>query len=136
MIEFHDSSVIAQLGSPDMRVPIQYALSYPDRLSLHHAHRLNLAEIGQLHFQEIDLERFRCLKLAIEAGKAGGSYPTVLNAANESAVAAFLEKRITFLQIEDFVEKALNQHKKHESPSLSEIEEIDRETRAYLQSII
>lgn len=136
MIEFHDSSVIAQLGSPDMRVPIQYALSYPDRLPLHHAHRLNLAEIGQLHFQEMDLERFRCLKLAIEAGKAGGSYPTVLNAANEVAVAAFLEKRITFLQIEDFVEKALNQHQKHESPSLSEIEEIDRETRAYLQSII
>ncbi|MBB6443875.1 1-deoxy-D-xylulose-5-phosphate reductoisomerase [Bacillus benzoevorans] len=136
MVEFHDSSVIAQLGSPDMRVPIQYALSYPDRLPLLHAHRLNLAKIGQLHFQEIDLERFRCLKLAIEAGKAGGSYPTVLNAANETAVAAFLEKRITFLQIEDCVEKALNQHQKQESPSLAEIEEIDRETRAYLQSII
>lgn len=136
MVEFHDSSVIAQLGSPDMRVPIQYALSYPDRLPLYNAHRLNLAEIGQLHFKEVNLERYRCLKFAIEAGKAGGSYPTVLNAANEAAVAAFLEKRITFLQIEDFVERALNQHKFHKSPSLSEIEEIDRETRSFLQSII
>ncbi len=136
MVEFHDSSVIAQLGSPDMRVPIQYALTYPDRLPLKNAQRLNLAQIGQLHFQEMDLERFRCLKFAIEAGKAGGSYPTVLNAANEAAVAAFLAKRITFLQIEDFVEKALNEHKKVESPSLYEIEEIDRETRLYLQSFI
>nr|WP_295970396.1 1-deoxy-D-xylulose-5-phosphate reductoisomerase [uncultured Bacillus sp.] len=136
MVEFHDSSIIAQLGSPDMRVPIQYALSYPNRLPLLNAHRLNLAEIGQLHFKEIDFERFRCLKFAYEAGKAGGSYPTVLNAANESAVAAFLEKRITFLQIEECVEKALNQHQKINSPSLSEIEEIDRETRKYIQSII
>ena len=136
MVEFHDSSVIAQLGSPDMRVPIQYALTYPDRLPLRNAQRLNLAQIGQLHFQEMDLERFRCLKFAIEAGKAGGSYPTVLNAANEVAVAAFLAKRITFLQIEDFVEEALNQHKKVEAPNLAEIEEIDRETRLYLQSII
>ena len=84
----------------------------------------------------MDLERFRCLKFANEAGKAGGSYPTVLNAANEAAVAAFLAKRITFLQIEDCVEKALNQHKKVESPSLDEIEEIDRETGSYLQSFI
>lgn len=136
MVEFHDSSVIAQLGSPDMRVPIQYALTYPDRLPMHHAQRLNLAEIGKLHFQEVDLKRFRCLQFAIEAGKAGGSYPTVLNAANEAAVAAFLAKQITFLQIEDCVETALNRHQKVSSPSLAEIEEIDRETRMYLQSII
>ena len=133
MVEFHDSSIIAQLGSPDMRVPIQYALTYPDRLPLPSAKRLNLAEIGTLHFKNMDLERFRCLKFAYEAGKAGGSYPTVLNAANEAAVEAFLAGRITFLQIEDFVEKALNQHQMIVNPSLPEIEEIDRKTRSYVQ---
>ena len=74
MVEFHDSSIIAQLGTPDMRVPIQYALPYPDRLPLTSAKRLNLAEIGTLHFQEMDLDRFRCLKFAYEAGKTGGTY--------------------------------------------------------------
>ncbi|HEY4551177.1 MAG TPA: 1-deoxy-D-xylulose-5-phosphate reductoisomerase [Bacillus sp. (in: firmicutes)] len=133
MVEFHDSSIIAQLGSPDMRVPIQYALTYPDRLPLPSAKRLNLAEIGTLHFKNMDLDRFRCLKLAYEAGKAGGSYPTVLNAANEAAVEAFLTGRITFLQIEDYVENALNQHQMIVKPSLPEIEEIDRKTRNYVQ---
>ena len=133
MVEFHDSSIIAQLGSPDMRVPIQYALTYPDRFPLPSAKRLNLAEIGTLHFKNMDLDRFRCLKLAYEAGKAGGSYPTVLNAANEAAVEAFLTGRITFLQIEDYVEKALNQHQMIVKPSLPEIEEIDRKTRNYVQ---
>ena len=133
MVEFHDSSIIAQLGSPDMRVPIQYALTYPDRFPLPSAKRLNLAEIGTLHFKNMDLDRFRCLKFAYEAGKAGGSYPTVLNAANEAAVEAFLTGRITFLQIEDYVEKALNQHQMIVKPSLPEIEEIDRKTRSYVQ---
>ena len=77
MVEFHDSSVMAQLGSPDMRIPIQYALTYPDRISLPSAKKLDLAQIGKLHFQKMDLDRFRCLKYAYEAGKAGGSYPTV-----------------------------------------------------------
>ena len=71
MVEFHDSSIIAQLGTPDMRVPIQYALSYPERLPLRSAKRLNLAEIGLLNFKEMDFERFRCLKFAYEAGKVG-----------------------------------------------------------------
>lgn len=135
MVEFHDSSIIAQLGSPDMRVPIQYALTYPDRIPLSNANRLNLAEVGKLHFQEMDFERFRCLKLAYEAGKAGGSYPTVLNAANEAAVAAFLTRKITFLQIEDYVEQALDQHSIITNPSLSEIEEVDRQTRNFVQSL-
>src|SRR5206468_5108577 len=86
MVEFHDSSIIAQLGTPDMRVPIQYALTYPDRLPLLSSNRLNLAEIGKLHFQEMDLKRFRCLDFAYQAGKKGGTMPTVLNAANEAAV--------------------------------------------------
>ena len=136
MVEFHDSSIIAQLGSPDMRVPIQYALTYPDRFPLPSAKRLNLADVGTLHFQKMDLERFRCLKFAYEAGRAGGSYPTVLNAANEAAVGAFLKGAITFLQIEDFVEKALNQHQMVVNPSLPEIEEIDRKTRNFVQSLI
>lgn len=136
MVEFHDSSVIAQLGSPDMRVPIQYALTYPDRLHFPSAKRLNLAEIGKLHFQEINFDRFRCLKFAFMAGREGGSYPTVLNAANEMAVDAFLNGQITFLQIEDCVEEALNQHKKISNPCLSEIDIIDKETRHFVQTLI
>jgi 1-deoxy-D-xylulose-5-phosphate reductoisomerase len=136
MVEFHDSSIIAQLGSPDMRVPIQYALSYPDRLPLRNSKRLNLAEVGKLHFQEMDEYRFRCLKFAFEAGKAGGSYPTVLNAANEAAVAAFLEGKISFLEIEDCIEKALNKHQFLNTPTLSDIEAIDKETRMFVNSLL
>jgi len=136
MVEFHDSSVIAQLGTPDMRVPIQFALSYPDRLPLLSGNRLNLAEIGQLHFRKMDLERFRCLKYAYEAGRAGGTMPTVLNAANEAAVAAFLERKITFLQIEDLIERALSIHKNIKDPDLASIQEADMETRKFVESLI
>ncbi len=136
MVEFHDSSIIAQLGTPDMRVPIQYALSYPDRLPLGSANRLNLAQIGKLHFQEMDFERFRSLQFAYEAGKKGGTMPTVLNAANEVAVAAFLEEKIRFLQIEDLIEKALSAHQLIDNPSLSAIQEVDKETRQYVQSLL
>lgn len=136
MVEFHDSSIIAQLGTPDMRVPIQFALSYPDRLSLSSANRLNLAAVGKLHFQEMDVERFRCLAFAIEAGKKGGTMPTVLNAANEVAVAAFLEGKIRFLQIEDLIEKALTTHQTMEDPSLVTIQEVDKETRQFVYSLL
>lgn len=136
MVEFHDSSVIAQLGTPDMRVPIQYALTFPDRLPLMTANRLNLAEIGQLHFQKMDLERYRCLRFAIEAGKVGGTMPTVLNAANEAAVQAFLEGKITFLQIEDMIENSLSVHTSIQNPNLSLIQEVDRETRKYVHSLL
>lgn len=135
MVEFHDSSIIAQLGTPDMRVPIQYALTYPDRLPLLGTKRLNLAEVGKLHFREMDLERFRCLKFAYEAGKIGGTMPTVLNAANEAAVAAFIEGKISFLQIEDLIEKALSAHQSVSNPSLSTIQEIDKETRKFVQTL-
>lgn len=136
MVEFHDSSIIAQLGTPDMRVPIQFALTYPDRLPLKSANRLNLAKIGLLHFQEMDLDRFRCLNFAYEAGKAGGTVPTVLNAANEAAVAAFLEGKIRFLQIEDIIERTLSSHQKIDHPSLETIQEIDKETRDFVNSLI
>ncbi|MFK9092431.1 1-deoxy-D-xylulose-5-phosphate reductoisomerase [Bacillus salipaludis] len=136
MVEFHDSSIIAQLGTPDMRVPIQYALTYPDRLPLASANRLNLASIGKLHFQEMDVERFRCLQFAFMAGKTGGTMPTVLNAANETAVAAFLEGKIRFLQIEDLIEQALSTHQTIDHPSLTMIEEVDKETRQFVHSLL
>ncbi|MBO0959115.1 1-deoxy-D-xylulose-5-phosphate reductoisomerase [Neobacillus sp. MM2021_6] len=136
MVEFQDSSIIAQLGTPDMRVPIQYALTYPDRLPRPSANRLDLASVGQLHFEEMDVDRFRCLQFAIMAGKAGGTMPTVLNAANEVAVAAFLEGKVRFLQIEDLIEKALNTHQTIEHPSLMTIEEVDKETRKYIYSLL
>jgi 1-deoxy-D-xylulose-5-phosphate reductoisomerase len=135
MVEFHDSSIIAQLGSPDMRVPIQFALTYPDRLPLPTSKRLNLAEVGKLHFQNMDYDRFRCLRFAIEAGKKGGTLPTVLNAANEVAVGAFLEGKISFLQIEDLIERALNAHENIENPSLSIIQEVDKETRKFVKAL-
>jgi 1-deoxy-D-xylulose-5-phosphate reductoisomerase len=136
LVQFHDSSVIAQLGTPDMRVPIQYALTYPDRLELLNAKKLNLAEIGTLHFEPIDFDRYRCLKFAYEAGMAGGSFPTVLNAANEEAVAAFLSGRIAFLTIEDLIERALERHHMIKQPTLDEIREVDVETRRYIQSLL
>ncbi|MFP7445041.1 1-deoxy-D-xylulose-5-phosphate reductoisomerase [Bacillus infantis] len=136
MVEFHDSSVIAQLGTPDMRVPIQYALTYPDRLPHRSGKKLNLAEIGQLHFQEMDYSRFRCLQFAFDAGRRGGTLPAVLNAANEAAVAAFLEGKITFLQIEDLVEKAMEKHAVSDNPGLEEIQEVDRQTRQLVNSLL
>jgi 1-deoxy-D-xylulose-5-phosphate reductoisomerase len=136
MVEFHDTSIMAQLGTPDMKVPIQYALTYPDRAPLISGKRLNLAEIGMLHFQQMDLERFRCLKFAYEAGRAGGTMPAVMNAANEAAVAAFLEDRITFLQIEDLIEQAMNTHDKTSNPSLEMIQEVDKETRSFVNSLL
>lgn len=136
MVEFHDSSVMAQLGTPDMRVPIQYALTYPDRMPLPSAQRLNLAEVGRLHFEEMDLERYRCLRFAIEAGKVGGTLPTVLNAANEVAVEAFLEGKIAFLEIEDIIEKSLVKHSAIQNPNLTLIQEVDQESRAFVHSLL
>ncbi|MBN8191430.1 1-deoxy-D-xylulose-5-phosphate reductoisomerase [Bacillus sp. NTK074B] len=128
MIQFHDSSVMAQLGTPDMRVPIQYALTYPDRIQ-RPGKRLNLVEIGKLHFEEMDQNRFRCLAFAYEAGRIGGSMTTVLNAANEASVALFLENKISFLDIETYIEKALSAHNVIHTPDLDTIHEIDQHTR-------
>ncbi|WP_338754056.1 1-deoxy-D-xylulose-5-phosphate reductoisomerase [Bacillus sp. FJAT-52991] len=136
MVEFHDSSVIAQLGTPDMRVPIQYALTYPDRFVQLGSKRLNLVEIGKLHFEKMDLDRFRMLALAYQAGKAGGTMPTVLNAANEEAVAAFLAGKISFLQIDGLVERSLEQHKQILHPDLETIQQTDKETRIFVHSLL
>ncbi|MGE7978190.1 1-deoxy-D-xylulose-5-phosphate reductoisomerase [Psychrobacillus sp. NPDC093200] len=136
MIEFKDTSVIAQLGTPDMRVPIQYALSYPDRLERSNAHRLNLAEIGKLHFQEMDYKRYHALKLAIDAGRAGGTMTTVLNAANEAAVSLFLKEKITFLEIDELIELAMDEHSNVSSPDLDTILFVDSQTRKSVQNMV
>ena len=136
MVEFHDSSVMAQLGTPDMRVPIQYALTYPDRLPLIGRKQLNLIEIGKLHFEEMNFKRYPCLQYAYEAGKIGGTMPTVLNAANEAAVANFLEGRISFLEIESLIEEALNRHQAIANPDLTTIREVDQTTRQWVSSFL
>lgn len=119
-VEFKDHSIIAQLGLPDMRIPIQYALTYPDRFESP-SPRLNLAEIASLHFQEMDFERFPCLKMAYEAGEAGGTAPAVYNAANEIAVHRFLAGEIEFLDIEAVIYHALENHVNTDAPDLDEI---------------
>ncbi len=127
-VEFKDTSIIAQLGNPDMRVPIQYALTYPQRWNSP-SKRLSLAEAGSLHFREMDFERFPCLRLAYDCGKMGGTATTAFNAANEVAVARFLRREISFLQIEDIIERVLERHRNISEPILAEIEECDTRTR-------
>lgn len=128
-VEFVDTSIIAQLGNPDMRVPIQYALTYPDRQQAPSS-RLSLAQIGQLNFREMDYDRFPCLSMAFEAGRLGGTAPTVFNAANEIAVSRFLNGEIPFLLIEDIIADALQQHKVIANPELEVIYATDAQTRA------
>lgn len=128
MVEFVDGSVLAQLGLPDMRLPIQYALGYPGRLS-NDLPRLNWLELKQLTFEPPDHRRFPLLKMAFEAGKAGGTLPAVLNAANEVAVGAFLERKIGFLDIHRVVSRVMNGHRSVSSPSLEEILGADRAAR-------
>ncbi|MFC7320478.1 1-deoxy-D-xylulose-5-phosphate reductoisomerase [Halobacillus campisalis] len=134
MVEFVDRSVMAQLGTPDMKVPIQYALTYPDRMELPITEQLNLEQIAALHFEKMDFERFPCLRMAYEAGREGGSMTTVLNAANEEAVQLFLEGRIDFLDIEYLIEKELSKHQVIHSPDLSTILSIDKRTREQVRS--
>ncbi len=129
MVEFDDLSVMAQLGTPDMRIPIQYALTYPERKSFSMSEGLDLLKFQELHFNELSFERFPCLKMAYDAGKVGGSLPTVLNAANEVAVQLFLNDQITFLEIEDLIEKELARHQVIESPDLETILAVDQDTR-------
>ncbi|TYA14319.1 1-deoxy-D-xylulose-5-phosphate reductoisomerase [Paenibacillus faecis] len=133
-VEYRDGSVIAQLGTPDMRVPIQYALTYPDRW-ISEAKRLSLAEVGKLHFREMDFERYPCLRLAYECGKIGGTATSVYNAANEVAVARFLNREIPFLQIEHIIETVLSRHEVQAEPGLEAIKEADRWAREIARSV-
>ena len=121
MVEFIDGSIKAQLSYPDMRLPIQYALSYPERLPNPQLPRLDWSSINNLTFEQPDLDTFPCLRLAIEAGKRGGTYPAVLCAADEVAVELFLSQCIKFVDIANIVEHALEQHQVIAYPTLEEI---------------
>ena len=135
LVEFIDGSVLAQLGSPDMRIPIAYALAWPDRMPTP-AKRLDLAAIARLDFGEPDLERFPALRLSREALEAGGSAPAVLNAANEVAVATFLDGRISFPDISKLVDTALQENESPAPRSIEDVFEIDRKVRTEVTAMI
>lgn len=132
MVEFVDTSVIGQLGNPDMRLPIQYALTYPDRDVLVNGESLDLAKIASLTFKKPDLDRFKALALAYKAGRTGGSMPCVLNGANEMANELFRNNKIEFLQIEELVEKALKAHQVISDPTLEQLVEVDSWARNFV----
>jgi len=135
MVQFVDGSIKAQLGLPDMKLPIQYALTFPDRVK-NNFERTNLPSIGSLTFFEPDLDKFECLKLAFEALTEGGTAPCILNAANEVAVSKFLKKEIKFSHIPLLINKALNSVENIFSQDLGTIFECDRKTREYVQGLI
>ena len=133
MVEYKDGAVIAQLGTPDMKLPIQYALYYPDRKFLA-GERLNFAQLGTMTFEKPDMETFRGLALALESSKAGGSMPTVYNAANELAVAKFLDRKIKYLEIVEIIETCMKSHKIKENPSVDEILEVEKSVYEMIES--
>ena len=135
MVYFQDGSVLAQLANPDMRIPIAYGLAWPERMALG-VERLNLAEIATLEFQAPDLERFPCLRLGLSAAKMGGTAPVVLNAANEEAVAAFLEGAIRFTQISLVIEAVMSEIPCEPAASLAIIQKIDKQTRTLSKELI
>lgn len=135
LVEFIDGSIKAQLGPADMRFAIHYALSYPKRL-VNHFPFLDLVKCGQLSFEEPDIKTFPCLKLALEAAEIGGTMPSVLNAANEIAVEAFLQEKIEFLAIPEIVEKVMKKHQKEEVESLRQLLAIDGWARKEAEELI
>jgi 1-deoxy-D-xylulose-5-phosphate reductoisomerase len=133
-VQFIDGSIKAQLGLPDMKLPIQYALTFPERMQNEYI-RTNLASIGSLTFFEPDLDKFECLKIALEVLNEGGTAPCILNAANEVAVSKFLNKEIKFSHIPLLINKALDKVENCLSPDLGTIFECDRQTREYVMSL-
>lgn len=131
MVEFSDGSVKAQLGPPDMRLPIQYALSYPERWDNPTLPQLNPIEIGTLNFEELKLERYPCFRLALEAGRKGGTYPAVLAAADEVAVGMFLAYQIGFADIPKVVDSVMSAHDCVEYPSMEDVLDADVWARDY-----
>ena len=134
-VEYVDGSVIAQLGFPSMHIPIQYTLTYPYRFEGIETRSFDFVKAGRLDFDEPDLEKFPCLKLAFEAGKQGGTLPVVMNAANEEAVFAFLNQKISLWEIYEITKKMMEQHNNILNPSLDEIFETDRITRLSVQNL-
>ena len=133
MVQFEDGAVMAQMGVPDMKLPIQYALFYPERRTLN-GERLDFAKLGGITFQTPDLETFRGLGYAYEAGKIGGSMPTVLNAANERAVQLFLEGKIGFTEIYDVIRFCMDSHRTVRHPGVDEILNTEREVYERIES--
>ena len=133
MVEYEDGAVMAQLGTPDMKLPIQYALYYPERRYLP-GDRLDFWEMGKLDFEKPDMETFYGLKLAYKAGREGGSLPTVLNAANELAVSKFLKREVKYLEIMEIIEDCMNAHKNIANPSLEQILQTEVETYERIES--
>lgn len=127
MVEFVDGGIIAQLGTPDMKLPIQYALFYPDRRPMA-GKRVDFYALGSITFEKPDMENFAGLKLAMRAAAEGGSMPTVFNAANEKAVSLFLNRKIQFLQIPEIIELCMDAHHRIENPNVEEILRIEQET--------
>ena len=134
MVQFEDGGVIAQLGTPDMRLPIQYALYYPERRYLS-GDRLDFYKLGQITFEKPDRDNFAGLRLAYDAGVKGGNTPTIFNAANEYAVAEFLNRRISFLEITDMIEHAMNTIKFIDNPTVDEILATEQATYELLKSM-
>ena len=133
MVEYEDGAIIAQLGTPDMKLPIQYALYYPERRFLP-GERLDFQTLTQITFEKPDTETFFGLELAMRAGREGGSLPTVFNAANEKAVALFLDRKIGYLQITEIIRECMERHKNILKPTVEEILAIEQETYAYIES--
>ena len=133
MVEYVDGAIIAQLGTPDMKLPIQYALYYPERRFLP-GDRLDFAALSKLTFEKPDMETFCGLRLAFEAGKEGGSLPTVFNAANELAVSKFLERKIKYLEIPEIIEHCMQAHKTIADPSVDEILQTEQEVYEQIES--
>lgn len=133
MVEYEDGAVIAQLGTPDMKLPIQYALYYPERRYLS-GERLDFWKLNQITFEKPDLETFYGLKLAFEAGRTGGSLPTVFNAANEKAVAMFLDRKIRYLEIPEIIQACMENHKNLPDPTVEEILKTEQETYEFIKN--
>ena len=133
MVEYVDGAIIAELGTPDMKLPIQYALYYPERRYLP-GDRLDFSTLQQITFEQPDLETFYGLKLAFEAGRTGGSLPTVLNAANEKAVALFLDRKIKYLQIPEIIQACMEAHKNIAAPTVEEILKTEQETYEFIKN--
>ena len=132
MVEYEDGAVIAQMGTPDMKLPIQYALYYPERRFLP-GDRLDFGTLSRITFERPDMETFYGLKLAYQAGRAGGTLPTVFNAANERAVALFLDRKIRYLQIPEIIQACMEAHRNIEAPDVETILKTERETYEFIK---
>ncbi|MBR5943726.1 MAG: 1-deoxy-D-xylulose-5-phosphate reductoisomerase [Lachnospiraceae bacterium] len=134
-VQFIDGGIIAQMGVPDMKLPIQYALFYPERKPME-GNRVDFFKLGQITFEKPDTEAFRGLALGLEAAKTGGSMPTVFNAANERANAMFLHKQIKFLQIGEIIEQCMREHTVIDNPTVEDILRVEKEVYEYIDSSI